>query len=128
MPSFAARTFGGRVNRAERSAWADAFRGRGLRLEQDWGRSDVVLVNSCTLTGRADRDVRKFIRTAARENPGTSIIVTGGYAERAPAEGAGMRNVVAVLPNSAKSRLAGPLIEPAGGRAASSPPPAAAAG
>ena len=116
MPSFAVRNFGCRVNRAEAFAWADAFRERGLRLERDWGRSDIVLVNSCTLTGRADRDVRKFIRTAARENPGTSIIVTGCYAERAPAEVAGMPNVVAVLPNSAKSRLADHVIELAGRR------------
>ncbi len=110
MPSFAVRNFGCRVNQAEAFAWADAFRERGLRLEEDWGRSDVVVVNSCTLTGRADRDVRKFIRAVARENPGTRIVVTGCYAERAPAEIAAMPGVVAVLPQSAKARLAESVI------------------
>ncbi|MGZ5556411.1 MAG: tRNA (N(6)-L-threonylcarbamoyladenosine(37)-C(2))-methylthiotransferase MtaB, partial [Candidatus Aminicenantales bacterium] len=57
MTSFAVRNFGCRVNQAEAFAWADAFRERGLRLDEDWGRSDVVVVNSCTLTGRAERDV-----------------------------------------------------------------------
>jgi threonylcarbamoyladenosine tRNA methylthiotransferase MtaB len=115
MLSFSVRNFGCRVNRAEAFAWAEAFRERGLRLEEDGGGSDVVLVNSCTLTGRADRDVRRFIRKTARDNPGTRIVVTGCYAERAPAEIAGMPNVVAVFPNSAKARLPERVMEMVGG-------------
>ncbi|MGB8957381.1 MAG: tRNA (N(6)-L-threonylcarbamoyladenosine(37)-C(2))-methylthiotransferase MtaB, partial [Candidatus Aminicenantales bacterium] len=94
MASFAVRNFGCRVNQAEAFAWADAFRERGLRLDEDWARSDVVVVNSCTLTGRAERDVRKFIRAVHRGNPGTKIVVTGCYAERAPAEIAALPGVV----------------------------------
>jgi threonylcarbamoyladenosine tRNA methylthiotransferase MtaB len=118
MPSFSVRNFGCRVNQAEAFAWAEAFRERGLRLEEDGGRSDVILVNSCTLTGRADRDVRRFIRKTARDNPGTKIVVTGCYAERAPAEIAGMPNVVAVLPNNAKARLPERVMEIVGGEGA----------
>ncbi len=115
MPSFAVRNFGCRVNQAEAFAWADAFRARGLCLDGAWDRSDVVLVNSCTLTGRADRDVRKFIRTASPAiNPAARIVVTGCLAERAPAEIAAMPNVVAVLPQSAKEGIAARLIEIAG--------------
>jgi len=111
MPSFAVRNFGCRANQAEAFAWTDAFRRRGLRLEEDWGRSDVVVVNSCTLTGRAERDVRKFIRAVHRENPGSKIVVTGCYAERAPAEIAAMPGVVSVLPQSAKAGLADRVTE-----------------
>jgi threonylcarbamoyladenosine tRNA methylthiotransferase MtaB len=111
MPSFAVRNFGCRVNQAEAFVWADAFRERGLRLDEDWGRSDVVLVNSCTLTGRAERDVRKFIRAVHRGNPGTKIVVTGCYAERAPAEIAALPGVVAVLPQSAKDGIADRAME-----------------
>jgi len=122
MPSFAVRNFGCRVNQAEAFAWAEAFRERGLRLDEEWSRSDVILVNSCTLTGRADRDVRKFIQKAARQNPGTRIVVTGCYAERAPAEVAEMPNVVAVLPNSAKDRLPERLLELVGSAAGGARP------
>ena len=118
MLSFSVRNFGCRVNRAEAFAWAESFRERGLRLEEDGGGSDVVLINSCTLTGRADRDVRRFIRKTARDHPGTRIVVTGCYAERAPAEIAGMANVVAVLPNSAKARLPERVMEIVGGEEA----------
>ncbi|NTV80825.1 MAG: MiaB/RimO family radical SAM methylthiotransferase [Candidatus Aminicenantes bacterium] len=106
MPSVAVRTFGCRVNQAEAFAWADDLRARGLELEPDCGRSDLVLINSCTLTGRADRDVRKLIRTIGRESPGTGVVVAGCYAERAPGELEGLPNVVAVLPASAKGRVA----------------------
>jgi threonylcarbamoyladenosine tRNA methylthiotransferase MtaB len=106
MASFSVRNFGCRANQAESFAWAETFRDRGLRLEEYWGRSDVVVVNSCTLTGRADRDVKKFIRTVHRDNPRTRIVVTGCYAERAPAEIAGLPGVVSVLPQSAKLGLA----------------------
>ncbi len=106
MGSFSVRNFGCRANQAEAFAWAEAFRDRGLRLEEDWGRSDVVVVNSCTLTGRADRDVKKFIRTVHRGDPRTRIVVTGCYAERAPAEIADLPGVVSVLPQSAKPALA----------------------
>lgn len=105
MPSVTVRNFGCRANQAEAFAWADVLRGRGLRLEEDWGRSDAVLVHSCTLTGRADRDVRKFIRTVGRGNPAAGIVVAGCYAERAPAELAALPNVAAVLPARAKPRV-----------------------
>lgn len=106
MPSVAVRNFGCRANQAEAFAWAEALRGRGLRIEAEWGRSDVVLVHSCTLTGRADRDVRKLIRRIGRERPGTAVVVSGCYAERAPGELRGLANVVAVLPRSAGGRVA----------------------
>jgi len=105
MASFSVRNFGCRANQAEAFAWADAFRGRGLQLEEDADRSEVVIVNSCTLTGRADRDVRKFIRAVHRSSPGTRIVVTGCYAERAPAEVATLPGVAAVLPQSDKPVL-----------------------
>jgi threonylcarbamoyladenosine tRNA methylthiotransferase MtaB len=111
MASFSVRNFGCRANQAEAFAWADAFRGRGFRLEEDGGQSDVVVVNSCTLTGRADRDVRKFVRAAHRANPRVRIVVTGCYAERAPAEIAALPGVAAVLPQSAKPVLVDRVLE-----------------
>ena len=105
MPSVAVRNFGCRANQAESFAWADALQARGLALEESADRSDVVLVNSCTLTGRADRDVRKLIRTIGRENPAARVVVTGCYAERAPEELEGLANVVAVLGTNDKDRV-----------------------
>lgn len=62
----------------------------------------VVIVNSCTVTEEADREVRQMIRRVASRNPGAQIIVTGCYAQRAPEELANMPQVRYVVGNSHK--------------------------
>ena len=114
MTSFAVRSFGCRVNQAEAFGWVEALRRGGLRLEEDAARGDYLLVNSCTLTGRADRDVRRFIRRAARDNPEAKIVVTGCYAGRASEEFRRMPGVWLVVPNAGKDGLAARVIEAAG--------------
>jgi len=115
MPSFSIQNFGCRVNQAEAFAWAEAFRDRGLRLEDDPGRSDLVLVNACTLTGRADRDVRRFVERVSRRNPGAGLVVTGCLAEGTREELAGMPQVRLVLANREKHRLTEEVMALAGG-------------
>jgi len=105
MRSFSIQNFGCRVNQAEAFTWAEALERGGLRFEDDWGRSDLVLVNTCTLTGRADRDVRKFLQRVCRENPGARLVVTGCWTESARAKIAGLPQVLLVIPNSEKGRL-----------------------
>ncbi len=105
MTSFFIQNFGCRVNQAEAFAWADVLEARGLRLAGDWSEGDLILVNSCTLTGRADRDVRKFVRRVARERPDARLVVTGCLAERAPGEFAGQPGVRLIVGNAEKGRL-----------------------
>lgn len=116
MTSFAVRSFGCRVNQAEAFGWVEALRRGGLRLEEGPGRGDYLLVNSCTLTGRADRDVRRFIRRAARDNPEAKIVVTGCYAGRASEDFRRMPGVWLVVPNAGKDGLAARILEAAGAR------------
>ena len=64
--------------------------------------AQFVVVNTCSVTAEADRAARAYIRRAHRRNPGAKIVVTGCYAQRAPAELAGMAGVAAVVGNSHK--------------------------
>ena len=114
MTSFSIRNFGCRVNQAEAFAWAEEFRKHGLAVGDAWEQSDYVLVNSCTLTGRADRDVKRFIHKVARRNPTARLIVTGCLAERAGRELGRMPGVWMVVGNAEKGDLAGRLIEETG--------------
>ncbi len=66
---------------------------------------DLVLVNTCTVTARADQQARQAIRRLAREHPETPIWVTGCYAQRAPAEVAALPGVQAVFGNQEKAGL-----------------------
>lgn len=116
MTSFSIRNFGCRVNQAEAFAWAEEFRNHGLAVGDAWEQSDYVLVNSCTLTGRADRDVKRFIHKVARRNPKTRLVVTGCLAERAGGELGEMPGVWMVVGNAEKGDLAGKLIASTGAR------------
>jgi len=65
----------------------------------------VVVLNTCTVTAEADRDVRAAIRRVHRENPACRILVTGCYAQRAPQELDGLPGVSWVVGNSHKHRV-----------------------
>lgn len=105
MTSFSVRTFGCRVNQAEAFWWTDTLQKEGLKFEKDCVRSDWVVVNSCTLTSRADSDTRSFIRKISRLNPTARLIVTGCYAEKLPEEFLKMPQIWRVITNSEKKDL-----------------------
>jgi threonylcarbamoyladenosine tRNA methylthiotransferase MtaB len=76
-------------------------------------RSDVVspinrlcIVNTCTVTGKAEQKARRLIRNLITRVPEASVIVTGCYAELEPAEIRSLGERVAVVPGSAKDTLA----------------------
>ena len=48
--------------------------------------ADVYVVNTCSVTARADATCRKAIRRIHTEQPDSAIVVTGCYAQRAPRE------------------------------------------
>ena len=43
--------------------------------------TDTIIVNTCAVTAEAERQARQAIRRAARERPGTRIVVTGCAAQ-----------------------------------------------
>jgi len=105
MTSFAIQTFGCRVNQAEAFYWTDTLQKKGLKFERDSLKSDFVVINSCTLTSRADSDTRSFIRKVSRLNPAVRLIVTGCYAERVPEELQRMPQVWRIFNNTEKKKI-----------------------
>ena len=72
------------------------------------GLGDVVIVNSCAVTGEAVRQTRQAVRRAARANPGAPVIVTGCAAQIQPDMFAAMPEVTRVLGNEEKLNPAAP--------------------
>ena len=56
----------------------------GFEVVPPAGPADVVIVNSCTVTHRADRDSRALVRRARRAHPGALVVMTGCYARNSP--------------------------------------------
>ncbi|MGH7929703.1 MAG: tRNA (N(6)-L-threonylcarbamoyladenosine(37)-C(2))-methylthiotransferase MtaB [Candidatus Binatia bacterium] len=48
--------------------------------------ADCYIINSCTVTDRADWEARQLVRRAKRSNPTAKVIVTGCYAQVSPVE------------------------------------------
>jgi threonylcarbamoyladenosine tRNA methylthiotransferase MtaB len=63
---------------------------------------DTVVVNTCAVTGEAERQARQAIRRIARERPGTRIVVTGCAVQIDPTAWAGLPGVTRVLGNDDK--------------------------
>ncbi len=112
MPGFHIENFGCRAARADGEAIASRLR---TLSEQRPIATDLVVVNTCSVTAEADRAARAYIRRAHRINPAARIVVTGCYAQRAPEELSELPGVAAVVGNSHKAlapEIAFSLLEP----------------
>jgi threonylcarbamoyladenosine tRNA methylthiotransferase MtaB len=87
-------TFGCRLNAYE----SEVIRGHATTA----GLTDLVVVNTCAVTGEAERQARQAIRRARRANPDARIVVTGCAAQINPDRYAAMEEVTAVLGNAEK--------------------------
>src|SRR5216683_288410 len=95
-------TFGCRLNTYESEVIRRNAAAAGLGVG-DVG--DVVIVNTCAVTGEAERQARQAIRRLKRERPQARIVVTGCAAQTSPDRFAAMQEVDRVVGNDAKMRV-----------------------
>jgi len=98
-------TLGCKLNYTETVTLGRQFRDRGWSLVDHTDRADVFVLNTCTVTERADRECRQIIRRVLRHSPDTFVIVTGCYAQLNPSEIAGIGGVDLVLGTGEKLSL-----------------------
>ncbi len=98
-------SLGCKLNQAETELLAREFAGAGYRLVSAADEADVYILNTCTVTHIADRKSRHLLRLARRRNPGTFIVATGCYAQRASEELARLSGVDLVLGNEEKRHI-----------------------
>lgn len=101
----ALRTLGCRLNQVESQEMGALLEGRGFRVVPPEERAQVYVINTCTVTGRADFSDRQLIRRITRENPEAFLVVTGCYAQTDPVAVAAIPGVDLVLGNQEKYRL-----------------------
>lgn len=106
MSSFYVENFGCRATQADGAAIERQFQERGLDRAHSSIAADWVILNTCAVTAAAEQDARATVRRIRRANPGCKIVITGCYAQRAPAEVASLEGVSHVIGNSHKHTLA----------------------
>jgi threonylcarbamoyladenosine tRNA methylthiotransferase MtaB len=105
------RTFGCKLNLYESTGMSQAAGREGLTVVDGDAGADVVVVNTCSVTMRADQEARQYIRSLHRRRPEARVVVTGCYAQRAPEELASLPGVVLVAGHAEKDILGSLLTE-----------------
>jgi threonylcarbamoyladenosine tRNA methylthiotransferase MtaB len=98
-------TLGCRLNQADTHQLQALMEEGGYRTVSLPQAADVVVINTCAVTARAELSDRQAIRRAARVNPGARIVVTGCWAQTSPAAVAALGGVDLVVGNADKPRL-----------------------
>jgi MiaB/RimO family radical SAM methylthiotransferase len=70
-------TQGCKINQHETQALREAWLRGGWREAASAGEADLILINSCAVTHKAVRDLRRETRRLSRESPGADIAITG---------------------------------------------------
>jgi len=74
-------TLGCKLNQFDSAAVAGRLGGAASRAAEGEA-ADLVLLNSCTVTHRADREARRLLRALRRDNPRATVVVMGCAAKR----------------------------------------------
>ena len=105
MTTVSVATLGCKVNQFESEALIDALEQREYAVVPFEEGADIAIINTCTVTHRADFQSRQMVRRASRSNPNSLIIVTGCYPQVQLDEFLKMKGVHYLFGNGEKNRI-----------------------
>ncbi|MBN2464698.1 radical SAM protein [candidate division WOR-3 bacterium] len=115
QPTAAILTAGCRLNQSESDALRHRLALQGVAVVESPDEADTVYINTCTVTGQADRSSNQLIRRACRVERRPRVVVLGCLAERAPEQVRQIAGVSEVWSNARKqAEISG--VTPAPGR------------
>ncbi|MDY7000593.1 MAG: MiaB/RimO family radical SAM methylthiotransferase [Thermodesulfobacteriota bacterium] len=98
-------TLGCKVNQYESQAIREAWEDQGCVETRDPYQANLVLINSCAVTDRAMRDLRRMARRLHRESPDARLVIAGCAVQAAREEMAGIPGMAELIPQSEKAGL-----------------------
>ena len=101
-PRVGITTMGCKVNTYEAEFIAETLQADQWQVVPATELADLYIINTCTVTSKADRRARQEVRRAIRRNPNAIIVVTGCYAQMSPQACANIPGVDLVLGNDRK--------------------------
>ncbi len=102
---FGVTTLGCKVNTFESEFISQTLSADGWQAVGNRDFADLYIINTCTVTGEADRQARQEVRRAIRRNPHALVVVTGCYAQMNPQACAKIPGVDLVLGNDRKLNI-----------------------
>lgn len=105
-PKVLIKNFGCKVNLSDGHSLAYEFSKRGYQLTEDPRQAHITVLNTCSVTQKAEKTTRHYLRRYAAQNPPRALrIITGCYAQINSRELIEMPEVNYVIPNEAKGDL-----------------------
>jgi len=98
-------TLGCKVNQYDTQAIREHFISAGFQELEDHKPADVYVINTCTVTHKADAESLNFIRKAKRENQKAKIIVTGCLTELDSNKISEIEGIYHIVKNKDRSRI-----------------------
>jgi threonylcarbamoyladenosine tRNA methylthiotransferase MtaB len=106
------QTLGCKLNQLETDALADAFETEGASILRFHGgtaaeRIDLFVLNTCTVTGKAEQKARRSARAVLAEHPYAVVLVTGCYAQLDSEGLESLHDRVVAVPGEDKAAILG---------------------
>ncbi|HLC42730.1 MAG TPA: tRNA (N(6)-L-threonylcarbamoyladenosine(37)-C(2))-methylthiotransferase MtaB [Methylomirabilota bacterium] len=105
LTTVAFATVGCKLNQYETSELQGMMEARGFRTVPFDAVAQIYVINSCTVTSKADFSDRQMIRRAAAKNPNALVVVIGCYAQTNPDAIAKIPGVDLIIGNQEKFQL-----------------------
>jgi threonylcarbamoyladenosine tRNA methylthiotransferase MtaB len=104
-PRVAFETLGCKLNQYETDALAAEFVALGWRVVETAGPAEAYVVNTCTVTDKADRKSRSTLKRVALGRRRPVVVVTGCFSESGREELEGRGDITYVVPNARKNQI-----------------------
>jgi threonylcarbamoyladenosine tRNA methylthiotransferase MtaB len=104
-PTIAYHTLGCKLNFSETSALNRLFNDEGYEKKSFQEDADVYVINTCSVTENADKECRQLIRRVKKQNPDSTVVITGCYAQLQPQQISEIEGVDLVLGASEKFNI-----------------------
>ena len=105
MTKVAFHTLGCKLNFAETSSIARKFTDNGYKRVDFNENADIYIINTCSVTKKADKKSEQFIKKARKQNPDAQIVVMGCYAQLQSGKIASIEGVDLILGSNEKFRV-----------------------
>lgn len=100
-------TLGCKVNQYESQAILENFIKNGFEKTNDLKESDIIIVNSCTVTAESDKKVRKILHKVKKGNPKSIVVLTGCMPQAFPEKVSAWPEADIIVGNANKTNIIG---------------------
>jgi threonylcarbamoyladenosine tRNA methylthiotransferase MtaB len=104
-PAVTLRSIGCRTNQEEMVSIAASLSEEGYRLVDAAAEANIIIVNTCSVTGAAESKTRRFLSNLAADAPQAKICVTGCLAQQDPEGLLKIQGVAWVVGNRLKNDI-----------------------